>query len=79
MIEDRGHAYLLSDGHNKPFPDGLKLHDRTFHPPVSFPLNLLSRNTGPHPAMKYQIHPEWFEIHVSRLMEASRPAPTCRR
>lgn len=70
MIEDWVHAYLLSDGHNKPFSDGLKLHDRRFHGPVSFPLNLLQRNTGPEPHMRWQIHAEWFEIHVGRLKDA---------
>lgn len=72
MIEEWVHAYLLSDGDNKPFSDGLRLLDRTFHPPVSFPLSYLTRNTGPEPEMKWQIHPEWFEIHVGQLMDAIR-------
>ena len=70
MIEDWIHAYLLSDGDNKPFSDGLRMIDRIFHPPVSFPLNLLTRNTGPEPGMRWQIHPDWFEIHVNQLMDA---------
>lgn len=70
QIENWIHAYLLSDGHNKPFSDGLRLVERTFHGPVSFPLSLLKRNTGPEPEMRWQIHPEWFEIHVDRLIEA---------
>lgn len=69
MIEEWIHAYLLSDGDNKPFSDGLKLHDRIFHGPASFPLDLLTRNTGPEPEMRWQIHPEWFEAHVGQLME----------
>ena len=47
----------------------MKLHHRTFHPPVSFPLNLLTRNTGPESEMRWKIPPEWFEIHVGQLME----------
>jgi hypothetical protein len=70
MTEDWVHTYLLSDGHNKPFSDGLRLHDRIFHAPASFPLNLLMRNTGPEPEMRWQIHPEWFETRVSQLMDA---------
>jgi len=72
MIEDWIHAYLLSDGDNKPFSDGLRLMDRIFHEPVSFPLHLLTRNTGPEPEMRWHIHPDWFETHVERLMEAIR-------
>ena len=72
MTEEWVHAYLLSDGDNKPFSDGLRLFERSFHKPVSFPLHLLTRNTGPEPEMRWQIHPEWFEKHVSRLLEAVR-------
>ena len=72
MIEDWIHVYLLSDGHNKPFSDGLRELDRIYHPPVSFPLSLLKRNTGPEPEMRWRIHPEWFESHVGRLMEPIR-------
>ena len=70
LIEDWVHAYLRSDGHNKPFSDGLRLHDRIYHAPVSFPLQLLTRNTGPEPGMRWHIPPEWFEPHVVRLMDA---------
>ena len=69
MLEDWIHAYLLSDGHNKPFSDGLKELDRIYHAPVSFPLRLLQRNTGPEPEMRWKIHPEWVENYVGRLME----------
>lgn len=72
MIEDWVHAYLLSDGANKPFSDGLRLFERTWHGPVSFPLSQLSRNTGPEEGMRWRIPPEWFEQHVSDLMEAIR-------
>ncbi len=64
------HTYLLTDGDNKPFSDGLKMLDRIYHAPVSFPLSLLTRNTGPEPDMRWKIHPGWFEIHVGQLMDA---------
>lgn len=70
QLEQWIHTYLLTDGDNKALSDGLKLFDRIFHGPLSFPLGLLHRNTGPEPNMQYKIHPEWFELHVSQLMEA---------
>ena len=72
MIEDWVHAYLLSDGDNKPFSDGLREFERTWHGPVSFPLSLLTRNTGPEPEMHWKIHPGWFEIHVGQLIDAAK-------
>jgi len=72
QLEQWIHTYLLTDGDNKPFSDGLKKLDRIFHRPVNFPLEGFARNTGPEPNMQYKIHPEWFEIHVSQLMEAIR-------
>ena len=72
MIEDWVHAYLLSDGDNKPFSDGLKLFERTYHGPVSFPLSLLSRNTGPEEGMRWRIPAEWFGHHVGQLMGSIR-------
>lgn len=61
------YAYLLSDGDNEPFSDGLRRFERTFHGPVRFPLLLLSRNTGPEEGMRWQIHPEWIEGHAGQL------------
>ena len=66
------HTYLLTDGDNKPFSDGLKALDRIYDGPVSFPLSLLKRNTGPEEDMRWKLHPGWFEIHVGQLMDAVR-------
>lgn len=66
------HTYLLTDGDNKPFSDGLKMCDRIYHGPVVFPLNMLTRNTGPEPEMRWKIHPGWFETHVGKLMDAAK-------
>ena len=68
-LEEWVHAYLLSDGHNKPFSDGLKIVDRYFLGPVKMPLSLFWRCTGPEEDMKYRIHPEVWENHVKELME----------
>lgn len=69
-LENWIHTYLLTDGDNKPFSDGLKELDRIYYGPVVFPLNQFTRNTGPEPEMRWKIHPGWFEIHVGQLMDA---------
>ena len=67
-LEEWIHSYLLSDGHNKEFSDGLKLFDRYFLGPVKLPLNLFSRDCGPEEGMKWQIPAEPFEKKVQELM-----------
>lgn len=69
-VEDWVHAYLLSDGGNRPFSDGLKLLERTWHGPVQLPLALFERNTGPEPHMRWKVPAACFEERVKRLMEA---------
>lgn len=66
-IEDWIHLYLMSDGHNKEFSDGLKLFDRYFIGPIKMPLSLFCRCCGPEDNMKYRINEEWFEKHVTDL------------
>ncbi len=68
-LEEWIHAYLLSNGHNKEFSDGLKLFDRYFLGPVKLPLELFSRTCGPEDTMKWQIPAEPFEKKVQELME----------
>ena len=68
-LEDWIHIYLLSDGHNKDFSDGLKLYDRHFEGPMELPLSLFTRCTGPEESMKYHIPAEAFERHVGKLRE----------
>jgi hypothetical protein len=67
-IEDWIHAYLLSDGHNKDFSDGLKLYERYFIGPMKMPLSLFYRCCGPESNMKYRVNAEWFEKHVQDLV-----------
>lgn len=68
-LEEWVHIYLLSDGHNKEFSDGLKLVNRYFLGPVNMPLSLFSRCCGPEKDMKYHVDAVWFEQHVKQLME----------
>ena len=46
-LEEWIHAYLLTDGHNKPFSDGLKLDKRFYIGPLEMPLALFTRCCGP--------------------------------
>ena len=68
-LEEWVHSYLLSDGHNKEFSDGLKLFDRYFLGPVKMPLSLFPRCCGPEEAMRFKIPEAWFEKHVAHLEE----------
>lgn len=68
-LEEWMHIYLLSDGHNKEFSDGLKLFDRYFLGPVNMPLSLFPRCCGPEEDMKYRMDAVWFEQHVRQLMD----------
>ena len=71
-LEDWVHAYLLSDGRNKPFSDGLKMAERIYLGPITLPLDLLHRCAGPvHEGLPYQIHPEVWERNVRKLMDAA--------
>ena len=66
-LEEWIHIYLLSDGHNKEFSDGLKLFDRYFLGPIKMPLSLFKRCCGPEDSMKWQIPKENFERKVKEL------------
>lgn len=69
-LEEWVHAYLLSDGHNKPFSDGLKIVDRRYLGPIRMPIHLFHRCTGPvEEGLKFQVHPVAWERHVQQLME----------
>mgnify|MGYP000431996010 CR=1 FL=1 len=68
-LEEWVHSYLLSDGHNKDFSDGLKIYDRFFLGPIKVPLSLFKRCCGPEENMQYQINADWFEKHVNELKE----------
>lgn len=67
-LEDWVHAFLLSDGNNKAFSDGLKLVDRTYLGPYRMPLSLFKRCCGPEETMKWRVDAEGFEQRVEKLM-----------
>ena len=66
-LEDWVHLFLLSDGHNKDFSDGLKRFNRYYLGPITMPLSLFIRCCGPEDDMKYQVNAEWFEKRVQSL------------
>lgn len=74
-LEDWVHTYLLSDGNNKDFSDGLKLFHRYFLGPIKMPLSLFKRCCGPEEDMKYRVNGEWFEKHVGELEEVIKKEP----
>lgn len=71
-LEEWVHAYLTSDGHNKPFSDGLKLTHRYYLGPFSMDISLLERCCGPEDGMKWKVDPADFECRVCSIMEAMR-------
>lgn len=70
QIEQWVHEFLLSDGRNRAFSDGLKLADRCFLGPMIMPLALFARCCGPEENMKYRTDAAGFERRVNGLMEA---------
>ena len=70
MLEEWVHVFLLSDGHNKSFSDGLKQFERFYLGPVTMPLSLFERCCGPEEHMKYRVNSEWFEKRVKLLKKA---------
>ena len=66
-LEDWVHLFLLSDGHNKAFSDGLKQFDRYYLGPLTMPLSLFPRCCGPEDNIKYQVNAEWFKKRVQAL------------
>ena len=72
-LEEWVHAFLLSDGDNRAFSEGLKLFDRYFLGPVRMPLSLFTRCYGPEEHMKFRAASvEWFDLCVGRLMDVIR-------
>lgn len=66
-LEEWVHLYLLSDGGNKPFSDGLKREYRCFFGLADMPVTLFERICGPEEGMTYRVDPESFERSVSNL------------
>lgn len=68
-LEEWVHLFLLSDGHNKAFSDGLKLFERYYLGPLTLPLSLFTRCCGPEDNIRYRVNAEWFEKRVESLMK----------
>ena len=71
-LEEWIHQYLLSDGNNVPFSEGLKMMPRFYLGPVQVPLCMLTRCCGPEESMKWRVDPGHFEHKVAHLQEAIR-------
>lgn len=69
-LEEWVHAYLLSDGRNKPFSDGLKKCPRFYPGIYRLPAALFTRCCGPEYDMKFRVESQGFELHVKELMDA---------
>lgn len=69
-LEDWVHAYLLSDGDNKSFSDGLRLFERFYLGPIEMPIDLFERISGPEENMRWRVDSDGFEQHVGRLQAA---------
>lgn len=71
-IEDWVQAYLLSDGNNKKFADGLKMTERVYLGPYKMPLSLFTRCCGPETNMRWLVDAAGFESRVASLQNAIR-------
>jgi len=71
-LEEWVHAYLLSDGNNKAFSDGLRLFPRHYIGPINMPLRMLTRCCGPEEHMKFRIDRDGFESRVTGIADAIR-------
>ena len=69
-IEEWIHEYLLSDGNNKAFSDGLALCKRYYLGPIEMSCSLLCRCCGPEENMKFRVNEGGFERKVASLMSA---------
>jgi len=72
QLEEWVHAYLTTDGRNKPFSDGLKLVKRHYLGPARMPISLFSRCCGPEDGMKWRVDSTGFESKVTAIMDAIR-------
>ena len=67
QLESWIHQYLVSDGRNVPFSEGLKMHKRYYLGPYLFPTQTFHRCAGPEPEMKYLIDENWWQYRVAEL------------
>jgi hypothetical protein len=72
QLEAWVHAFLLGEGGNRAFSDGLRRAPRRFHGPLALPLRELVRCAGPEPEMEFRVPAEVFELRVGRIAAAIR-------
>ena len=69
-LEEWVHTFLLSDGHNKPFSDGLYLEPRIFMGPLRMPMHLMHRCCGPEESLPFHVPQDAWDRHVAKLTQA---------
>ncbi len=67
-LEEWVHLFLLSDGNNPAFSEGLRRMDRTYLGPYRMPLSLFKRCCGPEETMTWRVDAAGFERRVGNLM-----------
>lgn len=70
-LADWVHAYLLSDGDNEPFSTGQKEEEAVFHGPVTMPMSLFTRCSGPaEEGLTFRVDAGWWAYKVERIVQA---------
>lgn len=66
-------AYLLSDGDNEPLAAGLTEEEAVYHGPVTMPLRLFTRCSGPaEEGLTFRVDADWWAYKVGRIVRAMR-------
>jgi hypothetical protein len=68
-IEEWVHMYLLGEGNNVEFSNGLKLEKRYFYGPVKMPLACFGRCCGPEITNRFVVEEKSFNSHVEDIKE----------
>lgn len=68
-LEDWIHAFLLGEGDNRAFSDGLRKKDRIYYPPVKLPLDQFERSCGPEEGMPYPVEEGGFWSRIQRIQD----------
>ncbi len=68
--EEWVHAYLLSDGGNKPFSDGLKMRDRYYFGIYKMPAAFFHRCCGYEDDMRFRVPRDGFLSRVEAISKA---------
>lgn len=70
-LDEWVHHYLLSDGDNEAFSVGLKEEEAVFLGPVTMPMSLFTRCSGPvEEGLTFRVDAGWWAYKVERIMQA---------